>query len=157
MREYLPEVLQRAVGCSLQRRDRSLSARAEDGSRQLASGATTSDPAIEVEGDVTEGSSNRHRAVGHSAEGSNPPCAEEPPEDALSSARGSVITTPDLIDALAANLAPVRRLRPPVTRAFSWLLLAALVLAVLAVSQGIRPDLAQRLLDPAFTLGMAGT
>jgi hypothetical protein len=68
-----------------------------------------------------------------------------------------VITTPDLIDALAANLAPVRRLRPPVTRAFSWLLLAALVLAVLAVSQGIRPDLAQRLLDPAFTLGMAGT
>jgi hypothetical protein len=67
-----------------------------------------------------------------------------------------VITTPDLIDALAANLVSVRRLRPPVTRAFSWLLLAALVLALLAVSQGIRPDIAQRLGEPTFILGMAG-
>ena len=67
-----------------------------------------------------------------------------------------MITTPDLIDALAANLAPVRRLRPPVTRAFSWLLLAALVVAVLAVSQGIRPDLAQRLREPTFILGILG-
>jgi hypothetical protein len=67
-----------------------------------------------------------------------------------------VITTPDLIDALAANLAPVRRLRPPVTRAASWLLLAALLLAVLAVSQGIRPDLDQRLREPTFILGMSG-
>jgi hypothetical protein len=68
-----------------------------------------------------------------------------------------VITTPDLIDALASNLAPIRRLRPPVTRAFNWLLLAALLLALLAVSQGIRPDLAQRLREPAFILGMSGT
>jgi hypothetical protein len=67
-----------------------------------------------------------------------------------------VITTPDLIDALAANLAPVRRLRPPVTRSASWLLLAALLLAVLAVSQGIRPDLDQRLREPTFILGMSG-
>ena len=67
-----------------------------------------------------------------------------------------MITTPDLIDALAANLAPVRRLRPPVTRAACWLLLAALVLALLAVSQGIRPDLAQRLREPTFILGMSG-
>ena len=68
-----------------------------------------------------------------------------------------MITTPDLIDALAANLAPVRRLRPPVTRAACWLLLAALILVLLAVSQGIRPDLAQRLRDPTFILGTAGT
>ena len=68
-----------------------------------------------------------------------------------------MITTPDLIDALAANLAPVRRLRPPAIRAFGWLLLAALVLALLVVSQGIRPDLAQRLREPTFILGMAGT
>ena len=67
-----------------------------------------------------------------------------------------MITTPDLIGALTANLAPVRRLRPPVTRALSWLLLAALLLAVLAVSQGIRPDLAQRLHGPSFILGVAG-
>jgi hypothetical protein len=66
-----------------------------------------------------------------------------------------VITTPQLIDALAANLAPVRRLRPPVTRAFSWLLVAALVLALLAVSQGLRPDLAQRLREPTFILGLS--
>ena len=67
-----------------------------------------------------------------------------------------MITTPDLIGALAANLAPVHRLRPPVTRALSWLLLAALLLAVLAVSQGIRPDLAQRLHGPSFILGVSG-
>jgi hypothetical protein len=67
-----------------------------------------------------------------------------------------VITTPDLIEALAANLTPVRRLRPPVTRAACWLLLAALVLALLAVSQGIRPDLAQLLREPTFILGMSG-
>jgi hypothetical protein len=67
-----------------------------------------------------------------------------------------MIATPDLIESLAANMKPVRRLRPPVTRAACWLLLAALVVALLAVSQGIRPDLAQRLHDPAFAAGMAG-
>jgi len=66
------------------------------------------------------------------------------------------VITPDLIDALSANLAPVRRLRPPVTRAACWLLLAALLLAVLAVSQGIRPDLSQRLREPTFILSMSG-
>lgn len=67
-----------------------------------------------------------------------------------------MIATPDLIESLAANMKPVRRLRPPVTRASCWLLLAVLVVALLAVSQGIRPDLAQRLHDPAFAAGMAG-
>jgi len=67
-----------------------------------------------------------------------------------------MIATPDLIESLAANMKPVRRLRPPVTRAACWLLLAALVVALLAVSQGIRPDLAHRLRDPAFAAGMAG-
>jgi hypothetical protein len=67
-----------------------------------------------------------------------------------------MIATPDLIESLAANMKPVRRLRPPVTRAACWLLLAALVVALLAVSQGIRPDLAQRLHDPAFAAGIAG-
>ena len=67
-----------------------------------------------------------------------------------------MITTPDLIDALAANLAPVRRLRPPVTRAACWMLLVALLLALLAVSQGIRPDLTQRSRELTFILGMSG-
>jgi hypothetical protein len=66
-----------------------------------------------------------------------------------------MIATPDLIESLAANMKPVRRLRPPVTRAACWLLLAALVVALLAVSQGIRPDLAQRLRDPVFAAGIA--
>lgn len=68
-----------------------------------------------------------------------------------------MIKTPDLIASLAANLTPVRRLRPPVMRAACWLLLAAAVLMLLAVNQGIRPDLLQRLRDPAFAIGMAGS
>jgi len=64
------------------------------------------------------------------------------------------MTTPDLINALAANLTPVRRLRPPLVRAICWLLLAALILVLLAVSQGIRADLAHRLQDPTFVISM---
>jgi hypothetical protein len=68
-----------------------------------------------------------------------------------------VIKTPDLIASLAANVAPVRRLRPPAIRAACWLLLAAVVLILLAISQGIRPDFAQRLRDSAFVIGMAAS
>lgn len=67
-----------------------------------------------------------------------------------------MITTPDLINALAKDLTPVRRLRPPLTRAACWVLLAALILALLAISHGIRPDLAQRLQDPTFAARVAG-
>lgn len=67
-----------------------------------------------------------------------------------------MIATPDLIETLAANMKPVRRLRPPVMRAACWLLLAALVVALLAVSQGMRPDLPQRLHDLTFAGGVAG-
>lgn len=65
--------------------------------------------------------------------------------------------TSDLIATLAGNLKPVRRLRPPVIRAAGWLMLAALVLALLTISQGIRPDLAQRLQDPAFAVSIAAS
>ena len=65
-----------------------------------------------------------------------------------------MITTPDLINSLAEDAAPVRRLRPPLTRAAWWLLLAAFVLALLATSHGARPDLFQRLQQPAFALGV---
>lgn len=67
-----------------------------------------------------------------------------------------MIATPDLIKTLAGNLTPVRRLRPPLTRAACWLALAALVLLLLAVSQGVRPDLDQRLADPAFIARVTG-
>ena len=68
-----------------------------------------------------------------------------------------MIKTPDLIASLAANATPVRRLRPPVMRAASWLLLAAVVLTLLAINQGIRPDLAQRLREPTFATGLAAS
>jgi hypothetical protein len=67
-----------------------------------------------------------------------------------------VITTPDLINALATNVAPVQRLSPPIARAACWLLLAVLILVLLAISQGVRPDIAQRAQDPAFVLGITG-
>jgi len=67
-----------------------------------------------------------------------------------------VITTPDLISALATNVAPARPLMPPVARATCWMLLAALILALLAISQGVRPDIDQRLRDPDFVLRVAG-
>jgi len=68
-----------------------------------------------------------------------------------------VITTPDLIESLVANAAPVRRLRPPVARAVGWLLFAALMLALLAISHEVRPDLALRLRQPEFVIGIAAS
>jgi hypothetical protein len=68
-----------------------------------------------------------------------------------------MITTPDLIEALAANVIPVRRLRPPLARATLWLSFVAIVLVVLAVSQGARPDLAQRLQQPIFFVGISAS
>lgn len=68
-----------------------------------------------------------------------------------------MIATPDLIESLVANAAPVRRLRPPVARAVGWLLFAALMLALLAVSHEVRPDLALRLRQPEFVIGIAAS
>jgi hypothetical protein len=67
-----------------------------------------------------------------------------------------MITTPDLIDALTKNLPPVRRQRSPIFRAGCWLLLGGLVVALLAVSQGIRPDLLAKVGDADFDIGLAG-
>ena len=68
-----------------------------------------------------------------------------------------MIATPDIIDSLVANAAPVRRLRPPVARAAGWLLFAALMLALLAVSHEVRPDLGLRLRQPEFVTGIAAS
>ncbi len=65
-----------------------------------------------------------------------------------------MITTPNLIDLLAASAKPVRRLRPPLVRATFWLLLAALVFALLAVGHGLRVDFAQRAAQPVFVIGI---
>ncbi|HEV8677846.1 MAG TPA: DUF1109 domain-containing protein [Stellaceae bacterium] len=66
-----------------------------------------------------------------------------------------MITTPDLIESLARGVTPVRRLRPPLVRALGWLVLVAAVLGLLAISQGIRPDLAQRLQQAQFVISLA--
>lgn len=68
-----------------------------------------------------------------------------------------MITTPDLIESLVASAAPVRRLRPPVARTAGWLLFAALILVLLAVSHGVRPDLELRLQQPVFAIGIAAS
>lgn len=67
-----------------------------------------------------------------------------------------LIRTSDLIDTLAAQLVPVRPLRPPLLRALGWLALAAVVLVMLATAQGVRGDLQARLHDPAFLLTIGG-
>jgi len=64
--------------------------------------------------------------------------------------------TPELIDTLVDCATPVRRLRPPLLRATLWLLFAALVLLLIAVGHGVRPDLAERLHQPVFVVGMLG-
>jgi hypothetical protein len=65
--------------------------------------------------------------------------------------------TPDLIDSLVEAATPVRRLRPPLIRAALWLLLAAIVMGLLAVAHGLRSDIAMRLHQPVFVVGMVGT
>jgi hypothetical protein len=65
--------------------------------------------------------------------------------------------TPELIDSLVEAATPVRRLRPPIVRAALWLLLAATVMGLLAVAHGLRSDIAMRLQQPVFVVGMAGT
>jgi hypothetical protein len=68
-----------------------------------------------------------------------------------------VITTPDLIESLAADAGPVRRLRHPLVRAASWLSLAALVVLLLALDHGLRADIGPRLRQPVFVMGLAAS
>jgi hypothetical protein len=68
-----------------------------------------------------------------------------------------VTSTPELIAVLTANLKPVRRLRPPLVRATGWLLLAGLVLAVMAIGHGMRPNLLLRLEEPTFAINLAAS
>jgi hypothetical protein len=65
-----------------------------------------------------------------------------------------VTKTSDLIDALVDGATPVRRLRPPLVRAALWLLLTALVLALIVAGHGPRPDIGDRLQQPVFVLSM---
>lgn len=64
--------------------------------------------------------------------------------------------TQHLIDNLVKNAGPVRRLSPPLVRAAIFLGFALAVLVLLAIVHGFRGDIAIRLNDPVFLLGMAG-
>src|SRR5439155_621408 len=114
-------------------------------------------PFAEIAGDVVATGSGGERHVRGRTQGSDASCDEEFEEDAHRVRWRDMITTPDLIEALAANVAPVRRLRPPLARAAFWLSVAAAILVLLAVSHGARPDLPQRLQEPIFVAGMTAS
>ena len=63
--------------------------------------------------------------------------------------------TQKLIDALVAGATPVRRLRPPLVRALSWLALAGAILVLLAIGHGVRSDLTEHLRQPVFVVSIA--
>lgn len=61
-------------------------------------------------------------------------------------------TTDELIEQLAITARPVRRLRPPLVRCALWLGFAGLMVLMLGISRGLRPELAERFGDPVFVL-----
>jgi len=67
-----------------------------------------------------------------------------------------VTKTPDLIDTLVQDATPVRRLRPPLVRAGLWLAFAAIVLGLIAIAHGLRPDFSDCMRRPLFVVGMLG-
>ena len=60
----------------------------------------------------------------------------------------------ELVDRIVLQLTPVRRLWPPAVRLACWILLQAGVLLVL-IYHYHRPDIAQKLHDPWYLLGLA--
>ena len=64
--------------------------------------------------------------------------------------------TPDLIDTLVQDATPVRRLRPPLVRAGLWLAFAAIVLGLIAIAHGLRPDFSDCMRQPLFVVGLLG-
>ena len=67
-----------------------------------------------------------------------------------------MMSTNDLIELLVADARPVRRLWPPAVRALCWLLFAVLVLALVGIANGTRPDLMLHLRQPVFAISLAG-
>ena len=68
-----------------------------------------------------------------------------------------MIETAELIDVLVADARPVQRLAAPLLRASRWLLLPALIFGLLGLAHGVRPDLAQRLQQPEFVVGIVAS
>ena len=64
--------------------------------------------------------------------------------------------TQDVVTALSTNLAPVQRQASPLMRTLLWLALAALVIGLLAMGQGLRPNLFIRAAELPFQLEVIG-
>jgi hypothetical protein len=60
-----------------------------------------------------------------------------------------------LIDALVADLRPVRRLHAPWLRLLEWLAISIPAVAAVVALAGVRPDLGARLTQPAFCIEQA--
>ena len=68
-----------------------------------------------------------------------------------------MITTPQLIDSLAADARPVRRLRPPLARAGLWLGVFVAIVAAATWATGAWPLMLERLTLTRFAVEMAAT
>jgi len=65
-------------------------------------------------------------------------------------------STEELIVSLSGGLAPVRRLRAPMVRALNWIVLAAVVIALLTLWRGFRVDMSEQMHDPAYWIQVIG-
>jgi hypothetical protein len=68
-----------------------------------------------------------------------------------------LITTPQLIDVLAADAKPVRRLRPPLARAGLWLGVLVAIVAAVTWATGSWPLMVERLRLTRFAVEMTAT
>lgn len=68
-----------------------------------------------------------------------------------------MVSTESLIEQLVSRVTPVRPLRPPGIRACIWLTLAAALIVALSMQHGLRPDIANRLREPWFAIGLAAS
>ena len=60
-----------------------------------------------------------------------------------------------MIEALAREARPVRRLASPGRRVVRWLIVALPVIAVFGMVMGLRPDLTEMLAEPVFLMQLA--
>jgi hypothetical protein len=65
--------------------------------------------------------------------------------------------TTELINSMVAEARPVRVQRRPLMRASLWLLLATVVIVLLGIEHGVRPDIGAQLQKTAFALGTAAS
>jgi hypothetical protein len=66
-------------------------------------------------------------------------------------------TTQNLIESLAADAKPIRRLRPPLARAAAWLAAFIAVIGIVTLVTGAWPAMLAKLENPRFAVEMAAT